>query len=174
MVYSCRCCFFHFLSYQGRLLTNTSGADVPSEATWDKSLAKHFSSMLESITAPPAFAVDYATKGSAKSIGHNSAQSTSVHVNAGMFLVSDLRVTEGGKHWLSQKAGDVGFLQSYGMGGDVMASKQANSHSYVFEIITETPASAVSVIWQAGLYLGFLWVLVLAFSYKISNYICTR
>ncbi|XXG79497.1 hypothetical protein AAC387_Pa09g0548 [Persea americana] len=151
---------------------DTVGSDVPYDATWDKSLAKHFTSMLESITAPPAFAVDYATGGSAKSVRHNSAQSTSVHVNAGMFLVSQLRVTDEEKHWLSQKTGDQ--FTSFGMGGDVMATKHLNGYSSVLEVIAETPARAISVTWQAGFYFGFLWVLVLGVSFKISNFICTR
>eukprot|EP00268_Persea_americana_P017161 TRINITY_DN18214_c0_g2_i1.p1 TRINITY_DN18214_c0_g2~~TRINITY_DN18214_c0_g2_i1.p1 ORF type:complete len:205 (-),score=35.05 TRINITY_DN18214_c0_g2_i1:471-1085(-) len=76
---------------------NTLGSDAPYEATWDKSLTVHIGCMLKSITEPTTFSINCATKGMAKSKGHNSAQTTSVHVHIRQFMrktFSDYKVLE--------------------------------------------------------------------------------
>ncbi|KAJ8645899.1 hypothetical protein MRB53_007647 [Persea americana] len=65
---------------------NTLGSDAPYKATWDKSLTAHFRGVLKSITEATTFSINCATKGRAKSIGHNSAQTTYVHVHIRQFM----------------------------------------------------------------------------------------
>ncbi|XP_058077325.1 NAC domain-containing protein 53-like [Magnolia sinica] len=146
---------------------DNSISDVRSDEGWDKSLTKRFTSMLGSIPSPPAFAAEYPIEGSIKSVGQNSAtHSGSIHVSAGMFYISGgLTVTGSEKHWSLQKGGNVGFLLSYGMAGvDVTTT----------EPISEITGKGMSAIWRAGLYLCFIWVPILAVSFKIGSYIYTR
>lgn len=161
-------------SADGLIADNKPGSEVQEKESWDKSLTKHFNSMLGSIPSPPALAVEYPTKQSVKTTGHAAVQSTSVHISAGMFIMSELEVTYGRKHWSSEKGGDVGFLLAFGTVGDMMTPKCLNSYLGGIEQITETPGNAWSMVWQSCFYFGLAWVLILAVSFKIGSYIYAR
>ncbi|KAL5995216.1 hypothetical protein ACLOJK_025274 [Asimina triloba] len=140
--------------------------DVHYEGGWDKSIAKRFSGMLESISAPPAFAAEYGLQERIKSVGQNSNHSGSIQLTAGIFYISDrLTISSIEKPWSLQKGRNVEFLVSYGISGVDVITTEPNA---------EIPGKAMSMLWRAGLYLCFIWVPILAVSFKFGSFIYSK
>lgn len=154
----------------------TVASDFRKEGEQNKFHNSWFSSLLESIPSPPAFAAEYPMEGSAKSIQQISANNSgATHVDTEAFFISDLMVAGRRKHWSVEDTADVGFLLSYGMrSGDVTISEHLANKCVGVESLAEVPSKATSAVLRSAFYFCSIWVVILAVSFKIGSYVYAR
>ncbi|KAG5557214.1 hypothetical protein RHGRI_007476 [Rhododendron griersonianum] len=116
------------------------------------------SCMLESISAPPAFASDFPSKdATALRLSSTAHSSNSIHVTAGIIRIRNMTSGGNGTYWSLGKDVDVNIVISFGL-----------SHNDA----SLEPKSGSGMSW-GWLYLLFLWVLIISMSFKIGSYMYT-
>ncbi|XP_058204858.1 NAC domain-containing protein 78-like isoform X2 [Rhododendron vialii] len=116
------------------------------------------SCMLESISAPPAFASDFPSKDAAAlRLSSTAHSSNSIHVTAGIIRIRNMTSGGNGTYWSLSKDVDVNIVISFGL-----------SHNDA----SLEPKSGSGMSW-GWLYLLFLWVLIISMSFKIGSYMYT-
>lgn len=144
-------------------LSADRGTDTLHEDLKDKTLMKRLASVLESISAPPAFAAEPAASG--KMAWHTSTASTSSFHVTGMIHIRNLTDMRCSASLTLPKHCWPGLLFSYPVGGKVsgeaLLHERLNFHSGFF-----------SSFFRGGFHSFFLPVLILVLSYRAMVYAC--
>lgn len=131
---------------------------IPNQADIQYPFLNKASCMLESISAPPAFASDFPSKDAAAlRLSSTAHSSNSIHVTAGIIRIRNMTSGGNGTYWSLGKDVDVNIVISFGL-----------SHNDA----SLEPKSGSGMSW-GWLYLLFLWVLIISMSFKIGSYMYT-
>ncbi|WVZ73099.1 hypothetical protein U9M48_021447 [Paspalum notatum var. saurae] len=137
---------------------------IPDDSA-GKTFGKRISSMLGSIPAPPAMALEFPPS-TGKSVALSATSPGSIRVTAGMIQLGGLTFTGNSDQWPLQKNGDFSLLLSFTVESDV-SSKPAG-----FEPATRI--STVPMVLRSGFYLFFVSAMILLLSYKVGSCIYSR
>ncbi|XP_068669564.1 NAC domain-containing protein 78-like isoform X2 [Aristolochia californica] len=131
------------------------------DVSWGK-LAKHLRGMLGSIPSPPAFAAEDPFKRNVKFVGQSSGTPLpgSVHVETRMFYMSGFTLASDSTKLCPLQKAD-GYLLGY-------------STEHLVSNSVTMPEKARLGMFGSEFFLGFLWVLLLAVSYKVGLFVCAR
>lgn len=120
---------------------------------------KQAHSMLGSIPAPQALALEFPGKEAALRLNSAAQSSSSAHVTAGMVRIRNLTLSGNGTDFLVGKNGDVNFILPFSM-----------SHGYG-DSATLVPGTGKtsSVVSRGWFFLMFFWILILCVSFKMAS-----
>ncbi|KAK6929143.1 NAC domain [Dillenia turbinata] len=137
------------------------------ESDFQNPFLKQASHMLESISAPPAFASEFPTKDAAALWLNSVAQSSSssVHITAGMICIRNIN----SRDWSMGKNGDLNFYVSFVPQGEMNSGRLEPLGTLGMESSKTGP-----MMLRCWLYLILIWVLILSLSFKIGTLIYAK
>ncbi|KAH0456266.1 hypothetical protein IEQ34_014173 [Dendrobium chrysotoxum] len=144
---------------------NDNLTDIKLKDCQDKTLTKCLASVLNSISAPPAFADEAALIGkTARQIP--AASGSALHLTTGMIQIGNWTAVDYAESWTLQKHTELGVHLSCGIGG-----------SLVGKSVSREPGKKLfsgfySTFCRGGFHVFFLSAVMLALSYKIGHYFC--
>ncbi|KAJ1281681.1 hypothetical protein BS78_04G324400 [Paspalum vaginatum] len=133
---------------------------IPDD-TAGKTFGKRLSSMLGSIPAPPAMALEFPPS-TGKSVALSAGSPSSIRVTAGMIQLGGLTFAGDSDQWPLQKNGDFSLLLSFTVSSKPVGFEQA------------TRISTVPMVLRSGFYLFFVSAMILLLSYKVGSCIYSR
>ncbi|KAL3520782.1 hypothetical protein ACH5RR_018931 [Cinchona calisaya] len=126
---------------------------------------KQASRMLESISAPPAFASEFPPKDATLHLYPSSQSSSIAHVTASMIQIGNIGPGGHGMDLFSGKHGRYNVLLSFGL-------SRGDDDSTTLELVVSIhPAKTASGFFRGWFYFIFFWILVLSVGFKIGTYI---